>query len=352
MTVGSGGSLVGSGGMPIDGRVVGGGKHVPKCFDILPFASVKCRVHPVVVFTILDGYVRREDDQCYVIGTLMGIVFEGNVVEVTDCFVDRHSLTETGLLQIIKDHHESMFELKQKVNPKEQVVGWFCTGAEMTELTCAVHGWFKSFSSVSKFQSQPPLLEPIHLMVDTTLSDGNLSIQAFMQVPMTLVKEACFQFQQIPMEMHTSHAEKAGMSVLLKARRQQQQQEQQKQQQQDIELQQQQQPATSATAATSSSPSIPPLKDGFEASLGSLQNLLLVCRQYVEGVLDGTATADSDLGRLLVTSLCAGEGNSMDSEHFEKMCQTSVQDTLMVSYLASLARLQFAVAEKLNTSFF
>eukprot|EP00922_Rhytidocystis_sp_ex-Travisia-forbesii_P002632 GHVS01003899.1.p1 GENE.GHVS01003899.1~~GHVS01003899.1.p1 ORF type:complete len:357 (+),score=87.44 GHVS01003899.1:118-1188(+) len=338
-----------------------GKKHVPKSFDILPFPSVKCRVHPVVVFTILDGYVRREDEQDYVIGTLMGVVSEGNVVDVTDCFVDRHSLTDTGLLQIIKDHHESMFELKQKVNPKEQVVGWFCTGAEMTELTCAVHGWFKSFSSVSKFQPQPPLIEPVHLMVDTTLSEGFLAIKAFLQVPIGLVKEACCQFHQIPMEIHTSQAEKAGMSVLLKAS-------------------QQQRAATStaiasaaaaqladgssSTAASSSSAADhtttiatvagggQQLKEGFEASLEKLQELLAQSRRYVEAVLEGKQTPDSELGRFLQGSLCGGEGSLMDSEQYEKMCQTSVQDTLMISYLTALARIQFAVAEKLNTSFY
>eukprot|EP00922_Rhytidocystis_sp_ex-Travisia-forbesii_P002633 GHVS01003900.1.p1 GENE.GHVS01003900.1~~GHVS01003900.1.p1 ORF type:complete len:381 (+),score=91.46 GHVS01003900.1:56-1198(+) len=365
----------------------GSKKHVPKNFDILPFASVKCRVHPVVVFTILDGYVRREDDQSYVIGTLMGMVSEGNVVDVTDCFVDRHSLTETGLLQIIKDHHESMFELKQKVNPKEQVVGWFCTGAEMTELTCAVHGWFKSFSSVSKFQPHPPLVEPLHLMVDTTLSEGFLAIRAFLQVPMGLVKDACCQFHQIHMEIQTSQAEKAGMAVLLKAR----------QHQKSAILADDSSSnattttttnasnvggasatttttsgasattattgiaatstaiaATSTAGGTTGSSVLPPqaLKEGFEASMEKLQQLLGLARKYVEEVMEGTQPPDSDLGRFLHRSLCGGEGSLVDSEQYERMCQTSLQDTLMISYLTALARIQFAVAEKLNTSFF
>lgn len=87
-----------------------------------------------------------------------------------------------GLLQIIKDHHESMFELKQQASgsgsgARESVVGWFCTGSEMTELTCAVHGWFKQFPSVSKFFAQPPLTEPIHLMVDAAMESGSFSVK-------------------------------------------------------------------------------------------------------------------------------------------------------------------------------
>lgn len=76
-----------------------------------------------------------------------------------------------------------MFELKQQANGgnggvREVVVGWFCTGSEMTELTCAVHGWFKQFSSVSKFFPQPPLTEPIHLMVDAVMESGSFAVKA------------------------------------------------------------------------------------------------------------------------------------------------------------------------------
>lgn len=75
-----------------------------------------------------------------------------------------------------------MFELKQQANGgnggvREVVVGWFCTGSEMTELTCAVHGWFKQFSSVSKFFPQPPLTEPIHLMVDAIMESGSFAVK-------------------------------------------------------------------------------------------------------------------------------------------------------------------------------
>lgn len=43
--------------------------------------------------TILDAYIRRDEGQENVIGTLLGSCSDGNVIDVTDCFVDRHSLT-------------------------------------------------------------------------------------------------------------------------------------------------------------------------------------------------------------------------------------------------------------------
>lgn len=101
---------------------------------------------------------------------------------INNCFLFFFLFRFQGLLQIIKDHHESMFELKQQANGgnggvREVVVGWFCTGSEMTELTCAVHGWFKQFSSVSKFFPQPPLTEPIHLMVDAIMESGSFAVK-------------------------------------------------------------------------------------------------------------------------------------------------------------------------------
>lgn len=299
-------------------------QNMPKYFDILPFPCIRCRVHPVVIFTILDAYIRREEDQQYVIGTLMGIVSEGNILEITDCFVDRHSLTDEGLLQIIKDHHESMYELKQKINPKEQVVGWFCTGCEMTELTCAVHGWFKQFSSVSKFNPQPPLIEPVHLMVDTTLEKASLTIKAFFQAPLHIVKDSCFHFHEIPLEIYTPQADKGGISMLLKAR--------------------------DAARKVEKGNEVFPLKDGFEAALDRLLDLLITCRDYVSDVLLNNIKPDAEIGRYLSKALC-GEA-ALDPVQFNTICQNALQDNLMVAYLASAANVQFALAEKLNTSFF
>lgn len=66
---------------------------VPKSFDVLPFPSLRVRLHPVPLMTILDAYIRRDEGQENVIGTLLGSCSDGNIIDVTDCFVDRHSLT-------------------------------------------------------------------------------------------------------------------------------------------------------------------------------------------------------------------------------------------------------------------
>lgn len=49
----------------------------------------KCIVYPVVVFNILDHYIRREEDNDRVIGTLFGVINDG-IIEIRNCFPVLH----------------------------------------------------------------------------------------------------------------------------------------------------------------------------------------------------------------------------------------------------------------------
>jgi len=48
------------------------------------------RVHPVVLFTICDAYIRRSENQERVIGTLLGSIGDG-VVDIKTCYAVPHS---------------------------------------------------------------------------------------------------------------------------------------------------------------------------------------------------------------------------------------------------------------------
>ncbi|UKJ89704.1 hypothetical protein MACJ_002957 [Theileria orientalis] len=295
-----------------------------KCFHSTPLTNIKWKIHPTVIFTILDSYMRREEGQYNVIGTLLGIVCEGNTVEITDSFVDRHSLTDEGLLQIIKDHHENMYELKQKINPKEQVVGWFCTGSEMTELTCAVHGWFKQFNSVSMFYPNPNLYEPIHLLVDATCDSGSMMMKAYVQLPLTITKDACFQFHEVDLELLVSPSDTAGISFLLKS----------------LDNSKNRKPLTAETLSPNT----------FTNSLLKLKDLLDKCLKVVEAAMDNRGVKiNPEIGRFLLKTVSTEK--LMSLQKMEKIWELSIQDNLMIAYLANLANLQFVLSEHLNSSF-
>lgn len=51
------------------------------------------KIHPVVLFSIIDHYTRRNEGQDRVIGTLLGTVRDGEV-EVRNCFPVPHNETE------------------------------------------------------------------------------------------------------------------------------------------------------------------------------------------------------------------------------------------------------------------
>ncbi len=52
--------------------------------------SVRVNIHPLVLFSVCDAYIRRSEKQDRVIGTLLGVVSDG-IVEVKNCYVVPHN---------------------------------------------------------------------------------------------------------------------------------------------------------------------------------------------------------------------------------------------------------------------
>jgi len=68
--------------------------------------------------------------------------------------------------------------------------------------------------------------------------------------------------------------------------------------------------------------------------------------EYVNGVLNGKATPNNEIGRSLMEVV--GAVPQMDPSQLEKMLNCNMQDLLMVMYLASLAKTQLSIGTKLN----
>lgn len=79
-------------------------------------------VHPAALFSILDHFLRRADSQERVIGTLLGTRTEREV-EIRSAFPVLHSETDEQVA-VDMDYHTQMYEMQQKVAPKEVIVGW------------------------------------------------------------------------------------------------------------------------------------------------------------------------------------------------------------------------------------
>ena len=78
-----------------------------------------CTVHPAVLFSIVDHYSRREEDQNRVIGTLLGTIGDDGEVTVCSCFPVPHTETDEQVA-VNTDFHATMLQLHQRVYPKQQ----------------------------------------------------------------------------------------------------------------------------------------------------------------------------------------------------------------------------------------
>lgn len=58
--------------------------------------NLTLRVHPVVLFQIVDAYERRNADSQRVIGTLLGSVDKG-IVEASNCFCVPHKVNSNSV---------------------------------------------------------------------------------------------------------------------------------------------------------------------------------------------------------------------------------------------------------------
>lgn len=288
-----------------------------KSFNVVSNLNVSCRLHPVVVFTILDAYVRRPQNATRAIGTLLGYCSEGNVVEITDAFAVVHQDKDSGVL-MDQDYHRNMVNLRKQVSPKEQVVGWFSTGNEIMDGSVVIHNFYLK-SSESFFQPSIMLPSPIHLMIDTELTTGSLSIKAYMNKD-TLIAESLVQFHEVPLRVETLQSERSGIQMLLNAR-----QEEQEAKKDVSEM------------------------DAFKNALQQLKQLFAKCQEYVAEVKSGKREGDANIGRALMKVLSSEP--FFDLEQFEELCANSVQDTLMVVYLSNLTRTQITLAEKINSAY-
>jgi translation initiation factor 3 subunit F len=94
-----------------------------KNYFVSPRPVTTVTIHPVALFSILDHYLRRTESQERVIGTLLGTRTETDI-EVKSSFAVIHNETDEQVA-LDMDYHRTMYDLHQKVNPKEIIVGWW-----------------------------------------------------------------------------------------------------------------------------------------------------------------------------------------------------------------------------------
>jgi len=263
-------------------------------------------MHPVVLFSIIDSYERRNEDAKRVIGTLLGSCEKG-VTEVTNCFAVPHNESEEEVAVDI-EYARSMYELHKKVNPNEVIVGWYSTGSEVSVHSVLIHEYYSREAK-----------SPIHLTVDTVVRGGKMNLKAFVSTQIGVPgKTTGTMFTPVAVDITSYDPEQTGVEAL-----------------------QQGKYKPKRTVSLQSD------LIKVENSATRLREMLKTVLEYVDNVLAGKVPADTIVGRFLLDLVASVP--KIETEEFENMLNSNMKDLLMVMYLANLSRTQLLLNEKINS---
>ncbi|KAG8926654.1 hypothetical protein FRC03_007673 [Tulasnella sp. 419] len=265
-------------------------------------------LHPAALFSILDHYLRRTTptSQQRVIGTLLGTRNESNEIEIKNSFAVLHSETDEQVA-VDMDYHRGVYELFQKVNSKEVIVGWYSTGGSLDTYSALIQN----------FYSQETAPHPsIHIVVNTgTQEPGELGVKAYVSSPVGVhpKPENC-TFIPVPVELRFHDAERSGVNLLASA---------------------------SSPVSTSKNE-----LDLLEKSIRDVIEMIDRVLSYVQSVTSGQTKGDERVGRYLLDTLSENV-HGLEKGRLETLFNSHLQDTLMVSYLSNLVRSQVEISSRL-----
>jgi len=257
-------------------------------------------IQPVVIFGILDHYMRREKDSERVIGTLLGTI-EAGIVNVNSCFIVPH--TEVQQVAVNIEFHQIMVKLHGEINPEEQIVGWFSTH----KTDCIANSVL-----MNDFYWKEMNDTPVHIIVDPTFQGGELGVRCYFAHPIQLGERGIVQQQFRPLRYRTKTFQPDRMLL-------------------ERMIQDKEKKAI-------------PLSDleSLERLLMSLVEMLDRISTYIGSVTKGEKKGDTKFARLLDETLSL---IPTDAAQYESLFTKGLQDVLMVVYLANLTRTQLLLLE-------
>ncbi|KAJ7284090.1 JAB1/Mov34/MPN/PAD-1 ubiquitin protease-domain-containing protein [Mycena rebaudengoi] len=276
----------------------------------IPRTPSNITIHPVALFSILDHYLRRTDDQPRVIGTLLGTRSPDNTqIHVRSSFAVLHSENDEQVA-VDMEYHRTMYELHSRVTPKETIVGWYSTGSNLNTYSALIQNFYS--------QETAPH-QAIHVALNTGAEEGEeAGVQAYVSSPVGVFPkpENCI-FVPVPVRLQFQEAERSGLDLLTQT----------------------------ASSATSTTPQPVTSLANLDTTLNIVSQMLDTVLAYVRRVLSGEVEGDKALGRYLMDTLGVSAIGEKGGE--DKAFNASLQDTLMISYLANLVRSQAEVSSRL-----
>lgn len=279
-------------------------------------SSIDVKVHPVVLFNIIDSFERRPRKTPRVFGTLLGNVDKLGNVEVSNCFVVLYR-EKDGELYIDLNTARELGDLHKKVNPNEYIVGWFAVGSGSSDdYAFLLHEYYTRETT-----------NPIYLYVDPT-TDKGLDIKSFVAtyfgVPNGDERSRGTMFSQV-----SSLSLVAGYETELVALK-----------------------ACANNMQELEGLPIESELDTILKSCGEIHNLLGIVLKFIDEKILGTSAASrpansNDIARQLMSMV--ENVIPLDAQNTEAM-NAVLKDLLMVIYLSNLGKTQLMLNEKIVLS--
>ena len=144
------------------------------------------------------------------IGTLLGSRSEdGQEVEIRNCFAVGH--TETAeQVEVDMDYQKQMLALHLKANPKEVLVGWYATSAELNTFSALIQNFYGG-------QGDGTWPHPaVHLTISTE-AGKEIEARTYISAPVGVTAERAADsaaFTPVPHEIRYGEAEKSGLELI------------------------------------------------------------------------------------------------------------------------------------------
>jgi translation initiation factor 3 subunit F len=208
-----------------------------------------------------------------------------------------------------------MFSLYQQVDTKLVVLGWYATSTNINYVSTLVNNVL-----TEKFGCMNPIL----VTVDPTLANNRLTIAAYTSTVVCVDgKPFHARFDRVNLETKPSEAEKIALDTIIHA--------------------------TDDSDDSLDAPSLLPKdSDALNASMSKFTEQLDTIGAYLSSVIDGRIQGDAVAGREIAAAIASIP--SLDKATFEKMFSSNLSDMLLIAHLATIARTQVALADRLNSA--
>jgi 26S proteasome regulatory subunit N8 len=167
-------------------------------------------VHPVILLSIVDHYHRlAKETTRRVVGVLLG-EYVGDKIEVTNCYAIPFEEDPKDKKVWFVDHiyNETMFEMHQKINYKEVIVGWYSSGPKIRPHDIEINDVFRKYTP-----------SPVFCVIDVQEKNETLGIPAeafVMKEEVDIDGQLIKTFEKISTSIKASLPEQIGVEFLLK----------------------------------------------------------------------------------------------------------------------------------------